>query len=145
MESLIQGSLILSFSLILPLFVPFVGFAVFPSSRWPSWAFLSFWSSSCVSLCLGFEIQILCFLLSMDSSRERLRNQMVSTLVWLWWVINLPWFEFKFRRFRWFYFYLCSCGESRLLVSWCVGDRCDMADSGEDRGRSRRPGAEDRG
>jgi hypothetical protein len=28
-----RGSLILSFSLVLPLFVPLVGFAVFPSSR----------------------------------------------------------------------------------------------------------------
>jgi hypothetical protein len=36
-------------------------------------------------------------------------------------------------------------GESRLLVSWCVSDRCDMADSDEDCGRSRRPGAEDKG
>jgi hypothetical protein len=32
-----------------------------------------------------------------------------------------------------------------LLVSWCVGDRCDMVSSDEDRGRSRRPSAEDRG
>jgi hypothetical protein len=32
-----------------------------------------------------------------------------------------------------------------LLVSWCAGGRCDMADNDEDRGRSRRPGAEDRG
>jgi hypothetical protein len=32
-----------------------------------------------------------------------------------------------------------------LLVSWCAGDRCDMACNDEDRGRSRRPGAEDRG
>jgi hypothetical protein len=32
-----------------------------------------------------------------------------------------------------------------LLVSWCAGDRCDMADSDEDHGRSRRSGAEDRG
>jgi hypothetical protein len=32
-----------------------------------------------------------------------------------------------------------------LLVSWCVGDRCDMADSDEDLGRSRRPGAEEQG
>jgi hypothetical protein len=38
---------------------------------------------------------------------------------------------------------ICSCGESRLLVSWCVGDRCDIAGSNEDHGRSRRPGAED--
>jgi hypothetical protein len=39
----------------------------------------------------------------------------------------------------------CSCGESRLLVSWCVGDRYDMAGSDDDLGRSRRPSAEDRG
>jgi hypothetical protein len=32
-----------------------------------------------------------------------------------------------------------------LLVSWCVGGRCGMACSDEDRGRSGRPGAEDRG
>jgi hypothetical protein len=36
-------------------------------------------------------------------------------------------------------------GESRLLVSWCAGNRCDMAGSDEDCDRSRRPGAEDRG
>jgi hypothetical protein len=40
-------------------------------------------------------------------------------------------------------FYICLCGESRLLVSWCVGDRCDMVGSDDDRGRSRRPVAED--
>jgi hypothetical protein len=34
--------------------------------------------------------------------------------------------------------------ESRLLVSWCAGGRCGMEGSDEDRGRSRRPGAEDR-
>jgi hypothetical protein len=32
-----------------------------------------------------------------------------------------------------------------LLVSWCAGDRCDIAGSDEDLGRSRRPSAEDRG
>jgi hypothetical protein len=37
------------------------------------------------------------------------------------------------------------CGESCLLVSWCAGDRFDMAGSDEDHGRSRRPGAEDEG
>jgi hypothetical protein len=31
-----------------------------------------------------------------------------------------------------------------LLVSWCVGDMCDMASNDEDLGRSRRPGAEAR-
>jgi hypothetical protein len=32
-----------------------------------------------------------------------------------------------------------------LLVSWCVGVRCDKVGSDEDRGRSRRPSAEDLG
>jgi hypothetical protein len=32
-----------------------------------------------------------------------------------------------------------------LLVSWSAGGRYSMACSDEDRGRSRRPGAEDRG
>jgi hypothetical protein len=37
------------------------------------------------------------------------------------------------------------CGESSLLVSYCVGDKCDMTGSDEDRERSRRPDADDRG
>jgi hypothetical protein len=37
------------------------------------------------------------------------------------------------------------CGESCLLVSWCIGDRCDMAGSDEEHKRSRKPGAEDQG
>jgi hypothetical protein len=40
---------------------------------------------------------------------------------------------------------ICSCGESCLLVSWCVGDRCDMTDSDEDHGRSRIPSADYQG
>jgi hypothetical protein len=32
-----------------------------------------------------------------------------------------------------------------LLVSWCVGDRCDMTGTDEDLDWSRRPGAEDWG
>jgi hypothetical protein len=44
-----------------------------------------------------------------------------------------------------FSFIFVSLGESRLLVSWCAGGRCGMACSDEDRGRSRRPGVEDRG
>jgi hypothetical protein len=32
-----------------------------------------------------------------------------------------------------------------LHVSWCVGDRCDMAGSDEDLGKSRGPDAEDQG
>jgi hypothetical protein len=39
----------------------------------------------------------------------------------------------------------CSCGESCLLILWCVGGRCGMAGNDEDRERSTRPGAEDWG
>jgi hypothetical protein len=52
-------------------------------------------------------------------------------------------FEFKSETFMLFYLYLCSCGESHLLVSWCAGGMCDMAGSDEDRGRSRKPDVED--
>jgi hypothetical protein len=44
-----------------------------------------------------------------------------------------------------FSFTIVSFGESRLLVSWCIGGSCGMACSDEDRDRSRRPGAEDWG
>jgi hypothetical protein len=44
-----------------------------------------------------------------------------------------------------FSFIFVSFGESRLLVSWCAGGRCGMTCSDEDRDRSRRPDAEDRG
>jgi hypothetical protein len=55
-------------------------------------------------------------------------------------------FEFESRIVSFcFSFIVVSFGESRLLVLWCVGGRCDMTCSDEDRGRSRRPGAEDRG
>jgi hypothetical protein len=57
----------------------------------------------------------------------------------------LPWFGFESGIITLFYPIICSCGESRLLVSWCVGDKCDMAGSDEDLGRSQRPDAKDRG
>jgi hypothetical protein len=44
-----------------------------------------------------------------------------------------------------FSFIFVSFGESCLFVSWCAGGRCGMTCNDEDRGRSRRPGAEDRG
>jgi hypothetical protein len=44
-----------------------------------------------------------------------------------------------------FSFTFVSFGESRLLVSWCAGDKCGMTCSDEDRDSSKRPGAEDRG
>jgi hypothetical protein len=55
-------------------------------------------------------------------------------------------FEFEFGIVSFYSsFIFVSFGESCLLVSWCAGGRCGMACSDEDRGRSRRPGAEDRG
>jgi hypothetical protein len=54
-------------------------------------------------------------------------------------------FEFESGTFRWFTFIFILFGESCLLVSWCAGGMCDMADSDENRGRSRRPAIEDRG
>jgi hypothetical protein len=44
-----------------------------------------------------------------------------------------------------FSFIIVSFGESHLLVLWCAGGRCAVACNDEDRGRSRRPNAEDRG
>jgi hypothetical protein len=52
--------------------------------------------------------------------------------------LNLGYFDY-------FTFTLVLFEELCLLVSWCIGGRCDMADSDEDRGRSRRPSVEDRG
>jgi hypothetical protein len=54
-------------------------------------------------------------------------------------------FEFESGIFWLFYPTICLCGESCLLISWCVGDMCDMVGSNEDLGMSRRPSAEDRG
>jgi hypothetical protein len=54
-------------------------------------------------------------------------------------------FEFEFEIVSFCFFYLVSFRESCLLVSWCAGGRCGMTYSDEDRDRSRRPGAEDRG
>jgi hypothetical protein len=72
-----------------------------------------------------------------------LRNQVVSFLVWCDESLTSRALNSNLRHFGSFTFILVSCGESRLLVSWCVGDRCDMAGSDEDSSKSRRSGAED--
>jgi hypothetical protein len=55
-------------------------------------------------------------------------------------------FEFESEMLLFLFFLtFSSFGESRLLVFWCAGDRCDMECSDVDCGTSRRPGAEDRG
>jgi hypothetical protein len=54
-------------------------------------------------------------------------------------------FEFESGMVRRFYLYLVSSEESCLLVLWYAGGRCGMTCRDEDRGKSRRPGAEYRG
>jgi hypothetical protein len=54
-------------------------------------------------------------------------------------------FEFESGTFQFLPLSLFLVRESRLLVSWCAGSRCGMTGRDEDRSRSRRPGAEDRG
>jgi hypothetical protein len=46
--------------------------------------------------------------------------------------------------FDYFTFIFVSFRESCMLVLCCAGDRCDMVGNIENRGKSRRPGAEDR-
>jgi hypothetical protein len=66
------------------------------------------------------------------------RNLVVCSLVWLWWVIDLVRFEFESGIVSfYFYFIFVSFKESRLIVPWCAGGRCGMTCSDEDRGRSR--------
>jgi hypothetical protein len=54
-------------------------------------------------------------------------------------------FEFEFRIFWFVYPIICSYRESCLLVLWCAGGMCNMADNDDKIGRSRRPSAEDQG
>jgi hypothetical protein len=57
----------------------------------------------------------------------------------------LPRFKFESETFQWVLpTIFVSCGESCLIVSWCVGCRCGMAGSDEDRGRSKRPSVKTR-
>jgi hypothetical protein len=59
-------------------------------------------------------------------------------------VMSLVRFEFESGTVLFcFSFIFVSFGESHLLVSWCVGGRYGRACSDEERGRSRKPGAED--
>jgi hypothetical protein len=101
-------------------------------------------SSNCASWGLGFEIQTLRFYCQWTHQGGDWETK------W-----SIPWFDCdesltwrglnsNLGHFDCFTFILCFVGESRLLVSWCAGDRCDMAYNNEDRGRSRRPGAKDR-
>jgi hypothetical protein len=77
-----------------------------------------------------------------QSGTEKSSSQLLGLIVMSHYLVM---FEFEFGTVQMCYLILCSLGESRLLVSWCAGGRCGMACSDEDRGRSRRPSADDRG
>jgi hypothetical protein len=53
----------------------------------------------------------------MDSSRGRLRNQVVSSLVWLWWVIDFARFEFESRTGSFVLPLSLFCLENRVCLS----------------------------
>jgi hypothetical protein len=55
-------------------------------------------------------------------------------------------FKFEFGTVLFYFsFTFVAFEELCLLVSWCAGGRCGVVCSDEDRGKSRRPGAEDWG
>jgi hypothetical protein len=103
-----------------------------------------FGSSIRASWDLRFELETLCFCCQW-THRGRLRNQVVSSLVYCDESLTCQGLNLNIGHFGCFTFILCFIGESHLLVSWCAGGRCGMVCSDDDRGRSRRPGAEDRG
>jgi hypothetical protein len=97
-------------------------------------------------MCLGFKIQTLCFCVInalIKGEIEKPSGQYIGSMSdepLTCHGLNLnPW------SFNDFTFIFVLCGESCLLVSWCAGDSYDMACSDEDHGRSRRPGADNRG
>jgi hypothetical protein len=92
---------------------------------------LALCSSSCASYCLGFEIQTLCFYVVNGLIKEEIDKPSGQYLGFncdeslTYRGLNLnPGHVSSFT------FILVSCGESRLLVSWCAGGRCGMAGSG---------------
>jgi hypothetical protein len=79
--------------------------------------FLGFWSSSCASWGLRFELQTLCFLLSMDSSRGEWEIKWSVPYFYMWWVIDTPRFEFESRTFPWFCYITFVCMENHVCLS----------------------------
>jgi hypothetical protein len=136
----------LLFCLALPLFMPFAGFCDFHSSRWPSWAFLGFLGLLAVlNGVLDLNFKLCAFVVDglIKGEIEKPSGPFLGLIVTSHWLGEV-WIRIR-DSFILFFFYLCFVGESRLLVSWCAGGRCVMTCSDEDRGRSRRPGAEDQG
>jgi hypothetical protein len=92
--------------------------------------FLALWSSSCAScvLDLKFKIYAFCCQCTHQGGDWEIK--------W-----SISWFDYDesliYRGLNSNAGYfgcftpICSCVESRLLISWCVGDRCNMADNGE--------------
>jgi hypothetical protein len=109
-------------------------------------SFFGFWSSRCASWGLGFDIQTLCFLVVNGLIKGEIEKPSVQYLGLICnESLTYRCLNSNLRHFGSFTFILVSCGESRLLISWCAGSRCDMAGGEEDHGRSRRLSVEDRG
>jgi hypothetical protein len=78
----------------------------FPKEKW--WGWVPIW------------LQGMCW--------SGVRNQVVSTLVWLWWVIDLPWFEFKSGIFQLFSPYMFMW---RIVFACLVVCRWQMRHGGQ--------------
>jgi hypothetical protein len=146
---MVRESLILSFSLLFlwfcRFFMPLIGFAASPSSRWSSSVFFWFLDLLAVlhvSWNRNSKLCVFCCQCTHQGGDWETK--------WL-----VPWFDCDESltchdlnlnpEYFICFTLICLCGESCLLVSWCVSDRCDMMGNDEDWGRSRRPGVEDRG
>jgi hypothetical protein len=121
--------------------MPLDGFAASPSSRWPSSAFL--WLLALLAMLHMSWLQNSNFVLFVinvliNGEIEKPSGQYLGLIVMSHWLV-MVWIRIRDISVVLPYY---SCGESCLLVSWCVGDKCDVAGSDEDRGRSRIPGAE---
>jgi hypothetical protein len=67
--------------------------------------FLTFWSSNYASWVLDLNFK-LCAFCCQWTHQGGDWEKMASSLIWLWWVIDLPWFEFESETFRLLYLYL---------------------------------------
>jgi hypothetical protein len=137
-------SSLLPFCLALPLFLPFIGFCGFSSFRWPSWAFLDFLGLLAVLHgILDLNFKLCAFVVNglIKGEIEKPSGHLLGLIVMSHWLSEV-WIQIRDVLF-YFSFTFVSFGESCLLASWCAGGRCSMACNDEDRGRSRRRGADD--
>jgi hypothetical protein len=101
----------LQFCLVLPLFMSFVGFYDFPSSRWPSWAFLDFLGLLAVLHgVLDSNFKFCAFVVNglIKGEIEKPSSQLFGLIVMSHWLDEV-WIWIR-DSFILFFFYLCFVG-----------------------------------